>query len=84
MRPVVRLGAVPVADARARARDQRLRSVRPASLRVSVNTLSMAVPAAADAEVIASTRKWAPTSMPVGESRSTSTIGWMTRVEASR
>ena len=58
--------------------------MRPASLRISVKTLSTAVPAATDAEVIASTRKCAPTSSPLDESRSTSIIGWMTRVEASR
>ena len=49
-------------------RDQRLPMCRPASLRVSVNTASVAVPAAIDADVIASTRKWASTRPRAGSS----------------
>jgi len=40
-----------------------------------VKIVSAVVPAATEAEVIVSTRKWALTSHPVGESRSISTMG---------
>ena len=65
VRPVVGFGAVLVRSARS-LRSQRLRTRRPASSRISVNTLSTVVPAAIDADVIASTRKCAPTSIPLG------------------
>jgi len=75
VRPVVGLALYRYDSARS-LRCQRLRTRRPTSSRISVNTLSTAVPAAIDADVIASTRKCAATSTPVpGASRCSSTIG---------